>query len=353
MRVLLGASVSEGTRGGVATYIRRVAEGVEKLGATVDVLWGEPTTRWMPGPAATLRLAHELASTAASSGYDVVAAQGGQGALLKPGGPGRVVTSHGDDREAWKARLAYAPIPVRQRFVTPLARLPLYHRAITRADVVIALHHGEAARFRTERRQEPDTVHVVPNGCGPVHADAMPVPGHIVFVGDWLPRKGSLIIPEILRAARSANPAVSLSLVGPHPTVTHQFDQHDREHVDAIGFVERSRTEAVLATSDALLMPSYFEGMPLSVLEAMSFGLPTVGFDIPGTTAAAGQAGVFVPTGDVLACAEALVRVTGDRNLRRQLSAEAFARSQRLTWAATAESTLAAYEHAAAASRTV
>jgi hypothetical protein len=38
MRVLLEASVSEGTRGGVATYIRRVAEGVEKLGATVDVL---------------------------------------------------------------------------------------------------------------------------------------------------------------------------------------------------------------------------------------------------------------------------------------------------------------------------
>lgn len=351
MRVLLGANVIESRGGGIASYIRRLAVGLERLGAKVDVLWGRPTPAWMPGPAATLRFAYELAASASRGEYDVVAAQGGEGVLLTAGGPGRVVTSHGDERQAWEARLVYAPIPVRQRFVTPFASVPLFARSLRRADVVIALHEAEAERFRAERDQEPGTVHVVPNGCGPLHADPAPQPGRIAFVGNWLPRKGSLIIPDIFRIVRSAIPTASLSLAGPDATVLSRFDADDRRHVSTFGFVDRHETERLLRASDVLLMPSYFEGMPLAVLEAMSFGVPTVGFDIQGTVAAAGQSGLFAASGDVDGCAAAVVRVIADRMLRRRLSQIAFTRASQLTWAATAERTLAAYEHAARLSR--
>jgi glycosyltransferase involved in cell wall biosynthesis len=351
MRVLLGANVSEERGGGVATYVRQVAAGVERLGTTVDILWGKPAPPWMPGPAATLRFARQLASMAEAGGYDVVAAQGGEGALLKAEGPGRVVTSHGDEREAWRARLRYAPIPLRQRVVTPYAALPLFSMSVSRADVVIALHDAEAVRFREERSREPNTVHVVPNGCGPTHAATTPLRGHIVFVGEWLPRKGSLILPNIFRAVRCANPQVSLTLLGPDSVVRARFHQADRAHVRALGFVERSETEQALLSTDVCLLPSYYEGMPLAVLEALSFGVPVVGFDIAGTAAAVGRAGLLVPPGDVDECARALVRVITDRVLRARLSQEALARCQRLTWAATAERTLAAYEHAAKLSR--
>jgi glycosyltransferase involved in cell wall biosynthesis len=349
VKVLLGANVAPS--GGVATHILRVAEGVEKLGANVDVLWGTPTRRWVPGPAAGLRFSQALARAAASGQYDIVAAQGGEGALLAPGGPGRVVTSHGDPRDGWKALLVYAPVPRRERFVTPYVGLPLFRRSIRRADVVVALHEREAVKFRAERRQDPSTVHIVPNGCGALHAAAEAVPGNIVFLGNWLPRKGSYIIPEIFRLVRQANPNASLTLVGADPSAEAQFREEDRIHVRALGFVDPSEAERVLRSSDVLLLPSFIEGMPLAVLEAMSFGVPTVGFDIAGTAAAAGRAGVLVAPGDVDGCAQALVRVTGDRRLRRQLSREAFARAQRLTWAATAERTLEAYVHAARISK--
>jgi glycosyltransferase involved in cell wall biosynthesis len=351
MRVLLGANITEAQGGGVATYVRQTASGVEKLGATVDVFWGKPASRGFPGPAATLRFAYKVAAAATSGGYDVVAAQGAEGALLTGAGPGRVVISHGDEGDAWRARLAYAPIRARERIVTPYAAVPLYRRAIKSADVVIALHEGEAMQFRAERRQGPNTVHVIPNGCGLLHDDAVPLPGRIAFVGNWLPRKGSLVVPAIFRAVRNVMPDVTLNLVGPGSAVLAEFDHDDRGRVRCLGFVEPSETELVLRSTDVLLMPSYFEGMPLAVLEALCFGVPTVGFGIAGTVAAAGKAGVFVAPGDVDGCANALARVIGDRMLRRRLSEEAFRRSQQFTWAATAERTLAAYEHAARQAR--
>jgi len=351
MRILLGANAMESGGGGIATYVRRVAEGVERLGATVDVLWGGPRRRWVPGPASNLQFSHELARRASNDRYDVVAAQGSEGVLLNSGGPGRVVTSHGDQRDGWKALLAHVPVPARQRFVTPFAQLPLYGMSIRRADVVIALHEAEAVKFRAERRQDPSTVQIVPNGCGVLQADSAPVPGNIVFLGNWLPRKGSLVIPEIFRAVRRTDPNVSLTLVGPNPAVESQFDQEDQGHVQALGFVDTSEAERVLRSGDVLLLPSYIEGMPLAVLEALSFGLPTVGFAIAGTAAAVGKAGVLVGSGDLAGCAQALLRVISDRGLRGRLSDEALARAERLTWAATAKSTLAAYEHAARISR--
>jgi len=118
-------------------------------------------------------------------------------------------------------------------------------------------------------------------------------------------------------------------------------------HVRALGFVDAQQAESVLLSADVLLLPSVAEGMPLAVLEELSFGVPTVGVVIAVTAAAAGKAGVLVEPHDVSGCAQAPVRVIGDRRLRGQLSPEAFARVQRRTWAATAEGTLAAYEHAA------
>ena len=68
---------------------------------------------------------------------------------------------------------------------------------------------------------------------------------------------------------------------------------------------------------------SFFEGLPLSLLEAKSWRVPIVSFDCktgPGEIIEDGVNGFLVPDGDVGAFAERLERLMGDAGLRKRLS---------------------------------
>ncbi len=70
----------------------------------------------------------------------------------------------------------------------------------------------------------------------------------------------------------------------------------------------------------------------MTLLEAMSAGLPIVAFDCPsglGDLVAEGDNGLLVPAEDIPALARAMRRVLADDTLRRALSAGSAARAQR------------------------
>ena len=73
----------------------------------------------------------------------------------------------------------------------------------------------------------------------------------------------------------------------------------------------------LLASCDIFVLPSLFEGLPLSVLEAMAAGRPVVSSAIGGTDEAVVQeeTGLLVPPGDAGALARALLRVLSDASL--------------------------------------
>ena len=84
--------------------------------------------------------------------------------------------------------------------------------------------------------------------------------------------------------------------------------------------------EEALVEASVFALPSRAEGFPMSVLEAMAYGLPTVAFDCaPGVRALLGdeRGGVLVEPGDTAAFARELDRLIGDPELRRVLGAGA------------------------------
>ncbi len=77
--------------------------------------------------------------------------------------------------------------------------------------------------------------------------------------------------------------------------------------------------------SDIFVLPSYAEGMPNSLLEAMACGLPVIASKIGGVVDIIedGKSGILVEPGDVLGLASAMVRLLKDAELRQRLGAEA------------------------------
>jgi glycosyltransferase involved in cell wall biosynthesis len=83
----------------------------------------------------------------------------------------------------------------------------------------------------------------------------------------------------------------------------------------------RADAAAALGEADALVLPSWIEGLPLVVLEAMAQAKPVVATAVGGTSEAVvdGETGLLVPPHDVSALAWALGRLLGDEPLRRRL----------------------------------
>jgi glycosyltransferase involved in cell wall biosynthesis len=83
----------------------------------------------------------------------------------------------------------------------------------------------------------------------------------------------------------------------------------------------RTDVAALLAAADIFTLPSRFEGLPMSVIEAMLTGLPVVATNVrgPAEQVEDGVTGLSVPVGDAVALGSALGRLVRDPDLRARM----------------------------------
>ncbi len=91
----------------------------------------------------------------------------------------------------------------------------------------------------------------------------------------------------------------------------------------------REDVPALMAAADIFVLPSRFEGLPMSVIEAMLTGLPVVACDVrgPAEQVVLSVTGLLVPVGDAPALAGALRRLASDAELRARMGAAGRARA--------------------------
>jgi glycosyltransferase involved in cell wall biosynthesis len=100
------------------------------------------------------------------------------------------------------------------------------------------------------------------------------------------------------------------------------------ERVRLLG--QRNDVPALLASCDLFVLPSLFEGLPLSILEAMAAGKPVIATAVPGTREVVreGETGLLFPPGDAPALARAITTVLTDRGLASRLGRAGQARAR-------------------------
>lgn len=150
----------------------------------------------------------------------------------------------------------------------------------------------------------------------------------VILVARMLRDKG---IAEFIEAARilgSRGVGAEFLLVGPpDPGNPNSLTEAELRDAAASGAVEwlgpRRDIPALLAASHIACLPSYREGLPKSLLEAMASGLPCVATDVPGCRSLVrdGETGLLVPPRDPAALAGALARLIADPALRERLGA--------------------------------
>jgi glycosyltransferase involved in cell wall biosynthesis len=152
--------------------------------------------------------------------------------------------------------------------------------------------------------------------------------GHILFLGHLSERKG---VPDLLQAL--ASPALKdqtwhATLAGGGPIEEYR-DMAARlgiaDRVTFPGWVDEVGVKALFDDAEILVLPSYAEGLAMSVLEGLSHGMAVVATPV-GAHAEVIEtevSGILVAPGDIGALAAALKRVIADPNLQSRLRAGA------------------------------
>ncbi len=163
--------------------------------------------------------------------------------------------------------------------------------------------------------------------CG-ISADA-PVIGVLARLSE---QKGLTYLIAAAPAILAQHPQTHIVLVGDGPLREDLVDQARslgvEQRVHFVGY--RSNTVEFLRAMDLFVLPSLYEGMPLSILEAMGAGLPVVATAVDGTPEAVvdGETGYLVPPADPAALATAVNRMLGDRVLAASMGRNGRARAE-------------------------
>lgn len=101
----------------------------------------------------------------------------------------------------------------------------------------------------------------------------------ILFLGELGKRKGCYDIPAILEQVRQSCPSAHLVMAGDGQMeqVREAFNKKNLlPYVEFTGWVRGEEKRRLLRESAVFLFPTYYEGMPMAVLEAMSYGMGIV-----------------------------------------------------------------------------
>ena len=235
------------------------------------------------------------------------------------------------------------------------------------ADEIIVLSKSVQEYFKTTYNR--DTV-FIPNGIEkPVRKKADEITSvyglkedeYLLFLARLVPEKGA---HTLIEAYKNSNVSIPLVIAG-GSSHSGDYEQEIKELAEAVneddaskktgkkiiltGFIQGNRLEELYSNALVYILPSEIEGMPLSLLEAISYGNLCLTSDIEENTSVTGSKGFSFKSRDAQSLKEELENlVLQTKNLRlngfsrEEISGEIL---KRFNWDEVARATLECYEN--------
>ena len=175
------------------------------------------------------------------------------------------------------------------------------------------------------RRMVVAPLGVDPDLFAPRPFRAQPEVFDILCVGRLTPAKGQHMLIDAVDRLAAEGRKVRLRLVGSGPDeVSLKIHSARLDHPDCIvfeGAVNQDRVRSLYAEADIFALPSFAEGLPVVLMEAMAMEIPCVTTQIAGIPEMIrdGVDGLLVAASDLNALTAALARLMDDEKLRKKI----------------------------------
>jgi glycosyltransferase involved in cell wall biosynthesis len=212
-----------------------------------------------------------------------------------------------------------------------LARL-LIRASCRRSDQIQCLNSREREYLVSHRWAQASRVVLYVNGVP--QSMFLPLrhtrrPRKIVFLGQWIPRKGVHVLIPAFARARETVPDLELLCVGTvkdESAVRKLIPDCLQEAVQILPKVPHEEISAHLTSADMFVLPSLYEGSSIALIEAMAAALPiiTTSVGLAIDQLQDGVSALVIPINDSSALAHAIERIAHDPEMSARLGKKAY-----------------------------
>jgi glycosyltransferase involved in cell wall biosynthesis len=373
MKILRVSNVSDNRTGGMSRVIHNTSDALRRAGHEVDHVFreqlGDVCRPRLSRFVVPLRVARRVTALHQTRGpYDAVEIHEPLAApyLWRQRRdrrlPPAVVLSFGIEARAHAARLAYARCkgqrPSLKQRLSPYSVVWQADWALRRAAHVVCFNAEDVAYLlRLGRR--PDEVTCTHSGVAPFFLEAgaavsrgPSAPPRLLFLGTWLERKGARDLAAAASGLFERFTALRLTVAGclcGAARVLTDFPPAARERIDVVPHIDNDGGLADLYRRHTLfVLPSYFEGQPLAMLEAAAMGLPIVTTNVCGMRdfIESGRNGLLVEPGDDVGLGRSVGHLLAHPEEAVRMADAARRKVQTYTWDSSARDMIEAFEAA-------
>ncbi len=168
-----------------------------------------------------------------------------------------------------------------------------------------------------------DRLHIIHCGVTPDrYAASPPEPEsdtdetRLIFVGRVAPVKGLRLLVDAMLQLSEELTDLTLTIVGDGPdrALIEEAAKPLGDRVRFTGYLSQDAVAEELRAADAAVLPSFAEGVPVFLMEAMASGKPVIATQVAGVgeLVIAGETGLLVPPGDTASLIDAIRRIATD-----------------------------------------
>ncbi len=256
-----------------------------------------------------------------------------------------VLVSHGVERRAWNLKLqgkdgSTQQLKWRTKLLFPLWRLRQCDLGLKKANLLLFSNQEDYNFVQHYYHRDSQHIFLFKNGVYPSDLNEtvqIEQPFTILFMGSWIDRKGVKTLVDTAKILPKRGLYLNWLLAGTgvgNETILGSWSKDLHHYLEIIPKFQASEEINLLARSQIFVLPSFFEGQPLALLQAMSAGRCCI------TTNCCGQKdlirhgynGLLYEPGDAEKLAYLIEQCASDSKLRVTLGRNAKASVQNRSW---------------------
>lgn len=187
------------------------------------------------------------------------------------------VESHGVERRFWEST-DKSSMSLKTRLLYPIWRLYNCDKGLNNADKLLLINSEDKDYVNSKYGRNNKDIFLFKNGINniqKIYSNTNKIPFTILFNGSWTERKGIRTLVKAAEILYKNNLNVTYLLIGTgkdEKTVILDWPEYLRSVVTVIPRFSQENENYFLQSSSLFVLPSFYEGQPLSLLQAMANG---------------------------------------------------------------------------------